>query len=130
MPSSVYEGARPRIPRIFWYSSGVRLCFATSSGVMAGSCIERCYHTEMVRGDKYGENSVPHPGTLPANTASDRDPLFKGPPTGSDTQDDTIEVHGLTQSSPNVHRGALTASYTAVSRKDGYSKPSDEHCPE
>ena len=84
MPNSVYEGARPRIPKIFWYSSGVRLCFATNSGVMAGSCIERGYHTEMVRGDKYGENPVTPPRLTPPpveNPSSRVHPLAETPKT-------------------------------------------------
>src|SRR5712675_616528 len=39
MPSSVYDGSRPRMALSFSYSSGVRLCFWTNSGVMAGSVI-------------------------------------------------------------------------------------------
>ena len=37
MPSSVKFGSRPRIFRMRSYSSGVRPCFAISSGVMGGS---------------------------------------------------------------------------------------------
>src|SRR3954464_9329303 len=37
MPSSVKFGSRPRIVLMRSYSSGVRPCLATSSGVMAGS---------------------------------------------------------------------------------------------
>src|SRR6266403_163886 len=39
MPSSVYDNSRPRIPLAFSYSSGVRLCCRTNSGVIAGSFI-------------------------------------------------------------------------------------------
>ena len=37
MPSSVKLGARPIRSRMRWYSSGLRPCSATSSGVMGGS---------------------------------------------------------------------------------------------
>src|SRR5215208_489081 len=37
MPSSVNVGSRPISSRTRWYSSGVRPCWATSSGVMRGS---------------------------------------------------------------------------------------------
>src|ERR1700752_2993276 len=37
MPSSVKVGARPISWRMRWYSSGLRPCSATSSGVMFGS---------------------------------------------------------------------------------------------
>src|SRR5689334_15809218 len=37
MPSSVMLGSRPIRSRMRWYSSGLRPCWATSSGVILGS---------------------------------------------------------------------------------------------
>src|ERR1700690_1419557 len=50
MPSSVSDGSRPIRSRTRWYSSGLRPCSATSSGVILGSLgITLVYLVELPR---------------------------------------------------------------------------------
>src|SRR5882762_4842650 len=55
IPSSVYDGSRPRMALSFSYSSGVRLCFWTNSGVMAGSVM---LFLVPAANDRWGEKAV------------------------------------------------------------------------
>src|SRR3954469_3363799 len=60
MPSSVIVGSRPISCRMRWYSSGLRPCSATSSGVMVGSfgiTSTSCGLREM--GDQPGQQPAP-----------------------------------------------------------------------